>query len=231
MSRLVGLYPRGWRDRYESELLEVLEVRKPSIGDRLDIVRGAIDARLHPQLAPTPSGDGAPSRPARLGGVLAVVGGLLWAAAGVAFNSSSMIPSLGYKNTDTALVVAIGAALATGFAALVVSRSLPGRHVGLTVTAATSLVGALALFLPWPIVFLGFAVAMAATVAFGSMAARRVGPSGFLLAAAGFVAYGFNTEDGRALLLVPLGVAWVLFGAVVALRGMPAKADPLPGEG
>ena len=87
------------------------------------------------------------------------------------------------------------------------------------------------MFLPWPVVFLGFAVAMAATVAFGSMAARRVGPSGLLLAAACFVAYGFNTEDERALLLVPLGVAWVLFGAVVALRGTPAKADPLPGEG
>lgn len=231
MSRLVDLYPRSWRDRYESEFLGVLEVRKPSTVERMDIVRGAIDARLHPQLAPTPSGDGAPSRSARLGGILAVVGGLLWAVAAVAFNSSSMIPSLGYKDTDTALVVVIGAALATGFAALVVSRSLPGRHVGITMAAAASLVGAVAMFLPWPIVFLGFAVAMAATIAFGFLAARRVGPSGFLLAAAGFVAYGFNTEDERALLLVPLGVAWVLFGAVVALRGMPAKEDPLPGKG
>ena len=49
MTRLVALYPRGWRDRYEDEFLALLEERPPDPLDRIDIVRGAVDARLHPQ--------------------------------------------------------------------------------------------------------------------------------------------------------------------------------------
>ena len=58
MSALVRLYPRSWRERYEIEFLAVLASRPPSVGDRVDIVRGAMDARLHPEL----SGDRDPSR-------------------------------------------------------------------------------------------------------------------------------------------------------------------------
>lgn len=50
MSRLLRLYPANWRDRYGDELLALLAERPPSVGDAVDIVRGAIDARLHPQL-------------------------------------------------------------------------------------------------------------------------------------------------------------------------------------
>ena len=50
MSALVRLYPRAWRERYEAEFLELLEARPPTLGDRFDILRGALDARLHPQV-------------------------------------------------------------------------------------------------------------------------------------------------------------------------------------
>jgi hypothetical protein len=50
MSALIRLYPRAWRDRYEDEFLALLEARPPTLGDRIDIVRAAIDARLHPQV-------------------------------------------------------------------------------------------------------------------------------------------------------------------------------------
>lgn len=54
MSRLVGLYPTAWRDRYEEEFLALLAEEPPAgIGDRIDLIRGAVDARLHPQV---PSG-------------------------------------------------------------------------------------------------------------------------------------------------------------------------------
>ena len=53
MSRLVALYPREWRNRYEDEYLALLAERPPDPRDRLDIVRGAIDARLHPQVPGT----------------------------------------------------------------------------------------------------------------------------------------------------------------------------------
>lgn len=47
-SRYVGLYPRAWRERYGDELEAVLETERVSLATRLDILRGAIDAHLHP---------------------------------------------------------------------------------------------------------------------------------------------------------------------------------------
>jgi hypothetical protein len=52
MNQLLALYPRAWRRRYEEEFRELLAARPPTLRDRLDIVLGAVDARLHPQLAP-----------------------------------------------------------------------------------------------------------------------------------------------------------------------------------
>jgi hypothetical protein len=47
-SRYVGLYPRAWRERYGDELQDVLERERLGIRARLDLVRGAVDAHLHP---------------------------------------------------------------------------------------------------------------------------------------------------------------------------------------
>ena len=49
MSRLVRLYPKAWRDRYEEEFLTLLAERPPTFADLLDTVRGAVDAHLNPQ--------------------------------------------------------------------------------------------------------------------------------------------------------------------------------------
>jgi hypothetical protein len=46
---LLSLYPRAWRERYEEEFIALLEARPPDVHDRIDIVRGALDARLHPR--------------------------------------------------------------------------------------------------------------------------------------------------------------------------------------
>ena len=50
MNRLLALYPEGWRARYGAEFLALLEDRPPSLLERLDIVRGALDAHTNPQL-------------------------------------------------------------------------------------------------------------------------------------------------------------------------------------
>lgn len=47
-SRYVGLYPRAWRDRYGEELDAILERERMGFRTRLDLVRGALDAHLHP---------------------------------------------------------------------------------------------------------------------------------------------------------------------------------------
>lgn len=83
MSRLVRLYPYAWRARYEAEFHELIAERPASLVERFDIVRGALDAHLHPQvrrpgtlsLAPMPEED---YRLARRLGLAALVGGMLW---------------------------------------------------------------------------------------------------------------------------------------------------------
>ncbi len=49
---LLRLYPRVWRIRYEDEFTALLEQCPLSLFDILDIVVGALDARLHPQASP-----------------------------------------------------------------------------------------------------------------------------------------------------------------------------------
>jgi hypothetical protein len=93
MSALIRLYPAAWRERYEDEFLALLEARPPTLGDRLDIVRGAIDARLHPQVrrspqepvapAPVPDQRAADLVVARRLGIAALLGGALWGLAWV----------------------------------------------------------------------------------------------------------------------------------------------------
>lgn len=65
MRWLLWLYPRRWRRRYGDEFLAVLEERGLSLLVLLDIVRGALDARLHPQLVALPARVGASGNPPR----------------------------------------------------------------------------------------------------------------------------------------------------------------------
>jgi hypothetical protein len=46
--RLTTLYPRAWRTRYGDELEALLEDTQLGLRDRIDLIRGAIDAHLHP---------------------------------------------------------------------------------------------------------------------------------------------------------------------------------------
>lgn len=46
MRRVLWLYPKSWRERYGTEFLEVLGARPAGVGVVIDVVRGALDARL-----------------------------------------------------------------------------------------------------------------------------------------------------------------------------------------
>jgi hypothetical protein len=52
-ARLLALYPPGWRARYELEVAWVLEREPLTVLGALDLLRGALDARLHPD-SPSP---------------------------------------------------------------------------------------------------------------------------------------------------------------------------------
>ena len=69
MSRLLDLYPRAWRERYGDELAELIELRPLTVGGRFDMLRGALDAHLHPGLLRvrrTAGAGPAPAMPVRL---------------------------------------------------------------------------------------------------------------------------------------------------------------------
>jgi hypothetical protein len=56
MRILLRLYPRAWRARYGEELAMLLSDQRPSLRLVVDVLAGAIDAHLNPQLAPAESG-------------------------------------------------------------------------------------------------------------------------------------------------------------------------------
>lgn len=69
---LLALYPRAWRGRYGDELAALLENGGLGARDRIDLLRGAVDAHLHP------------SRPSHLPVVAAVGAGGLASAHAIA---------------------------------------------------------------------------------------------------------------------------------------------------
>jgi len=66
---LLKLYPPRWRRRYGAEVADLIASTSFSIGGALDLLGGAVDAWLHPELIATSSdGDGGISMIARLTG-------------------------------------------------------------------------------------------------------------------------------------------------------------------
>jgi hypothetical protein len=192
---LLSLYPTGWRERYGEEFAELLAARPPSLGDRVDIVRGAVDARLHPQVRGSGHADGRVRDQfgiAPLGGLLSFAVALLIVANGpVQYDEYGS-----YRDGGAALPFIIFAFVLLSLGLYRVIESLPAgvgwaRAAGWTAILA----GLLWSFMPW---VLSIAmVFMLGTVAL-AIGARRAGtwPTAALV-----------------LLVVPLAVPTVLFAA------------------
>jgi hypothetical protein len=230
MSRLVRLYPRRWRDRYEEEFLALLKERPPTMSDRLDTIRGAVDAHLNPQgqAEPTPWTH-------RIPGLLALIAGAMWSAAFIAF-------VFWYERAwDLAGLVPISM--------LLMFLSLPGDYMaahGRRIAIGLGVVGACIVGVNLPNWVLAAIAGIAGyLIALGGMltlAADRaeIGPSGrwillvlavLLPAAIGFpVAFGLGniseSESWILAALLPYGFAWVLVGLRLAVRGSATLDDP-----
>lgn len=144
MSRFVRLYPRAWRDRYESEFLGLIEERPPALAERFDIVRGAIDAHLHPQVRrrgvetrPPPVSD-ADLGVARRLGFATLVGAVLWPAAfAVAATGPVVYDGSGpYRDGSAAFPILI-------LAVLLLAGGLLGHLIQLPAEARLARAGAL----------------------------------------------------------------------------------------
>ena len=154
MSRLVSLYPARWRARYGDELLGLLTERPPSRLDRLDLIRGAVDARLHPGLVGP--GEAAPidARAARhrRAGIVTLVGAGLWLGGMVvAINGPVVHDSWGtYREGAAALPLIIMATALLAFGIAGTAERLPSGawlgRVGALAAGAGFLLWSLA---PW----------------------------------------------------------------------------------
>jgi hypothetical protein len=245
VSALVRLYPRAWRDRYEEEFLALLEARPPTLIDRFDIVRGAMDARVHPQVRSAeretqPAVPEEDRRVARLLGYAGVAGGVLWPIAFAVMLAGPVVHDGdgAYRDGSAAFPIYYGAV------ALMVA-SLIGHLITLPGSARVgraSAVVAIPLFLlfafgPW---MWQFGLAAFASVAVLAVAGRRTGTWSrlasiavissvlgvVLIALVGAQLAGSDRMAGGAffvvagLVLVPV---WLAVGGTL-VRGRPSVA-------
>lgn len=233
MSGLVRLYPRTWRDRYEVEFLGVLASRPPSLRDRFDIVRGAMDARLHPELPGSTEGSRPKMQPAPLAAAASVSAGVVWLAwlglvlrdfrgwgTGMPESQALMVAlaalmGLAFASAHVFLPMAAQATMRPfgGIAASTAAVSFTLTAFGGGATVAFALLGSTAL----AAALAGRAVPVPVALAWAAST---------LLALAAMVAFvnGGGRELGLLPLLLPFGLSWILVGVVVARRGVPSPA-------
>jgi hypothetical protein len=209
MIGLIDLYPRAWRDRYEIEFVALLAERPPDIRDRLDVMLGAIDARLHPQVqqepstpTPEPAGGGR-SMSGRALGWVTLAAGIVWLGALVIALSGPIVrdPGGDYRDGGAALPFGLLAMVLLSIGIFGVIRDLPrGAGAGALAGAIAIVVGPFWAAMPWVLPAL-FGV-MAAWVVL-AMDARRVG--------------AWRSLDAA---IVVVGVVVSLAAMVVLLTGM-----------
>ena len=238
MSRLLGLYPAAWRERYGDELLVLLEDHPATVLDLLDLFRGAVDAHLHPQVRGTAAtSDKELPVNQRLLGAMAAAGGIAWI---IGIASIWLLPRAIDGSRDLSLAMA-GMALAIAFIGVALAElgTRPGSATSARTSRAASVVSvALAVTLPvvW-LVFLfglfGFPILAAALAIRG--ARNGTFPAWFavvtVIAAFGILGgIGADVDAGRdqTLALITLvGVPALLLGWL-ALRGSSLSSTPPP---
>ena len=229
MSRLLRLYPAAWRERYEPELLGLLHDRPVRLRGAVDVVFGALDAHLHPELI------GGTRQPwtHRLPGLLAMTAGLIWSWYYLRIVLAAP-EEWGYGVLIAMLLML--------FAVLGDYMASHARRIGLTLSAV---IGAFVLAGVEPLGVIGdgmLSFALGATAALllsGGMltlAALRAGIGAgvrWLLIVGGLlvpltvaipVMGGFGpTDPGGApamvVAILPYGIAWAIVGVRMTIRG------------
>ncbi len=232
MSTLIRLYPQAWRDRYESEFLGILEARPPSRRDRLDIVRGALDARLHPEIPGRPKTPGRSRQTAGWAAATSVLAGVTYLAwVGLAMRD--------FRGWDQGEPESVGAMIVlSGVASLLLAVT----HVLLALAGQSSMrqfgnVGASVAAVSFTLTAFGagttLLLAVAGSVLLAAAMAGRTIPiwlSALWIVASvvlvvtmlDFVAGG-GQDIGLVPFLTPFGLVWLLVGFAVAWTGVPPR--------
>jgi hypothetical protein len=212
-STWLRLYPRAWRARYGDELAALLEARSPSLIDRLDLIRGAFDAHLHPELiAAEPRAAGpfdaippADLKVARRLGLASIVGAVAWVAAWVVAANGPVVYDVDGSYRDGAaaapIILLAGALLVGGIIGHLIVLPPGARfgRIGAIVAIGGVLIWSLAPWLLW------------------AAAAWIVGLAA--LAVSGWRARVWPTWAGLVLIVVELAVASFIWLALAAGRG------------
>lgn len=207
MRHLLRLYPRSWRARYAEEMASLLDERPLVARERIDLVRGALDAWLHPPL------------PSLVPIVAALVGGGLWTVMGAAILAQpvpldwpgypfEVIP-LAIVGVACLLVAALGCALRAGerrstWRAFAVALLVLG-HVAWIATLGGTVAGLVG----------GPPLAAAQTVAMGGAIAV-----GVVLARDGLDPIALLLLVAPMALVVPSTAAWPAFGPAWTAIGL-----------
>ena len=248
MTRLIGLYPRAWRTRYEDEFLALLSDRPPDVLDRLDIVRGAIDARLHPPAEPAPAPIAPPvvrgPWPARAGW-LALTGSVLWIAAMVVAINGPLVVDDGrsYRDGAAALPVFFAAVVLLGVGMLGLVLELPASaHAARSAAFLSSMTGLLWGLAPWLwwcglIAFGGLLIVGVAAWRSGRWSALQLAvlfasvvPGWVLWLAGGSGLWAPPTAnpDLQLLVLATFVTAWLIVGSSLVRTPRGAVPSPRP---
>jgi len=230
----VRLYPRAWRERYGAELEALLEARPPTLGDRLDLIRGALDARVDPQVGSSAPERQRSPRDAWTRVSIIVGGALLWAwALGLALLMTPWSGREPEPGPFLFIVPAVGlvGAIATAGALLglaLVHESAVGRlgAVGAATTALALVLMPVGGGMAGVVLLLGgtviFCVAFASRVV--SRGAALVPLIATVVLVGGITAFivGEGQDVRLVWFAVAYGPAWVVFG--LALRPTVALA-------
>jgi hypothetical protein len=227
MRRLLRLYPRAWRARYGAELASIFEARPPTIGDRFDIVRGAFDAHLHPELVdPDAESRDIPGRASGsvLSGLLIGLGSALWLVGVFAV----AVQPLGFGDRDTSMlglfVPIAGVLYAAGIARLVWSGGIPGR-IGSAIIAGFAIT---ILPMTWPLTVFGFyglLFSLGITALNRAVAGRWPGWLAAMISVAAVLGLGTNTETGAIWLATMPAFAMAILAVLSGFRRLPAGPD------
>jgi hypothetical protein len=207
-ARIAALYPRAWRERYGEELADLLGSGSFGLRDRVDLVRGAVDAHLHPE------------RPSPLPVIAALTASALATAHAVVL-ALQPVPTdwPGYLEDALPLIVGAVAALLPALVGLWLrlgdddgrlGRAGIWIAVGGHVLWLVALVGAMLRIDYGPITAIAATVAMAGTAALGvALVGRSRVVLGVLLAIAGLAG------------VAPPSLGWPVFaGAWTAVAAM-----------
>ena len=219
MTAVLRLYPRRWRERHGDEMAALLEDRPPSLADRVDLARGAIDAHLHP-----------PER-SRLPAVAGLTGGAAWTVGGLVVLTQPLPPDWpGYLFDMLPLAIVGAASLLVAVVAcwlrLGDARDTADRlALDLAVAGHVAWIAALAAALL--AVDYGPTTAVAATAAaFGTALV------GLALLRAGDAPRAALLVTAASLLVVPATWSFVGFGlawSAIGLLAVPPEVEPTIG--